>query len=79
VRPVAVFDTNILLSATGWKGKPFQCIELARTGMVEGLTCREILDELAEKLETKLAMPPEDIAATRQADPALEGIVPAGV
>jgi uncharacterized protein len=54
VRKVAVFDTNVLFSASGWKGKPFRCVELARSGVVEGVTCRELLDELAEKLQTKL-------------------------
>lgn len=54
MRKVAVFDTNILFSASGWKGKPFQCVELARTGAVEGVTCRALLNELAEKLQTKL-------------------------
>ena len=29
MRKIAVFDTNILFSGVGWKGKPFQCIELA--------------------------------------------------
>jgi len=24
-----VFDTNILFSATGWRGHPFRCVELA--------------------------------------------------
>jgi len=55
VRPIAVFDTNVLLSAVGWKGKPFQCLELARAGIVDGVTCREVRDELAEKLQTKLS------------------------
>lgn len=64
MRPVAVFDTNILLSAVVWKGKPLECLELARAGTVDGVTCREILDELAEKLETKLSFPPEDVVAT---------------
>ncbi|MBI2194858.1 MAG: putative toxin-antitoxin system toxin component, PIN family [Planctomycetes bacterium] len=54
MRKVAVFDTNILFSASGWKGKPFQCVELARADIVEGVTCREVLDELAQKLATKL-------------------------
>ena len=40
MRPVIVFDTNILFSAVGWKGKPFECVELARSGTVEGVTCR---------------------------------------
>jgi putative PIN family toxin of toxin-antitoxin system len=56
VRQVAVFDTSILFSAVGWKGKPYQCVELARAGQVEGVTCREILDELAEKLQAKLGL-----------------------
>ena len=52
--PVVVYDTNILFSATGWRGIPYHCLELARQGSVEGVTCIEILDELAEKLSTKL-------------------------
>jgi uncharacterized protein len=59
VRKVAVFDTNILISGVGWKGKPYQCLELARAGMVDGVTCRELLDELAEKLQSKLSFTPE--------------------
>ena len=54
MRKVAVFDTNILFSAHGWKGKPFQCIELARNGVIEAVTCREVLDELTDKLQAKL-------------------------
>jgi hypothetical protein len=33
---VAVFDTNILFSALGWKGKPFECVDMARSGTVNG-------------------------------------------
>jgi hypothetical protein len=29
----AVFDTNILFSATGWRGNPFPCVERARAGI----------------------------------------------
>ncbi|MBC6432630.1 putative toxin-antitoxin system toxin component, PIN family [Nostoc sp. HG1] len=52
--PIVVFDTNILLSAIGWKGSPYHCLDLARQGSVKGLICPEILDELTEKLEQKL-------------------------
>lgn len=52
---VAVFDTNILVSGVGWRGTPYRCLELARTGIVEGVTCQELLDELAEKLQNKLS------------------------
>ena len=55
MRKVAVFDTNILFSAIGWRGKPFECVEPARTGAIDGVTCRELLDELADKLRAKLA------------------------
>jgi|CXWL01.1.fsa_nt_gi putative PIN family toxin of toxin-antitoxin system len=64
MRQVAVFDTNVLLSGIGWKGKPFQCLELARAGIVEALTCQEILDELAEKLPAKLKFSPDAVTDT---------------
>ena len=52
--PVVVYDTNILLSSIGWGGKPGRCLELARQGSIEGLTCTEILQELERKLPIKL-------------------------
>lgn len=61
---VAVFDTNILFSGLGWRGKPYRSLELARAGIVEGLTCQEILDELSEKLETKLNFAANEVADT---------------
>ncbi len=64
MRKIAVFDTNILLSGVGWRGKPFECLELARRGTVEGVTCQEVLDELAEKLQSKLAFTPEQTLDT---------------
>jgi putative PIN family toxin of toxin-antitoxin system len=64
VPQVAVFDTNVLFSAVGWKGRPHQCLELARNGTVEGVTCQELLDELAEKLQAKLSFTPEQALET---------------
>lgn len=61
---IVVFDTNILFSATGWRGNPFRCVELARSGSVIAVTCEAILGELAEKLSTKLALPPTDVDET---------------
>ena len=58
MRPIVVYDTNILFSGTGWRGTPYRCLELARQGSVEAVTCVEILDELAEKLSTKLNFSP---------------------
>lgn len=64
MRKVAVFDTNILFSATGWKGVPYECLELARAGQVDGVTCPELLDELAEKLQAKLLFSTERTVET---------------
>lgn len=60
----AVFDTNVLFSATGWRGNPFQCVEQARAGRVVAVTCVELLEELAEKLEGKLGFSREQSAET---------------
>ncbi|MCC5655575.1 putative toxin-antitoxin system toxin component, PIN family [Nostoc sp. XA010] len=59
-----VFDTNVLLSAIGWKGSPYHCIDLARQGRVKGLICPEILDELTKKLEQKLKFTPIQVIET---------------
>jgi uncharacterized protein len=59
-----VFDTNILFSAAGWRGNPFQCVEQARAGKVEAVTCVELMEELAEKLELKLGFSTEQSAET---------------
>ncbi|MFN6527078.1 putative toxin-antitoxin system toxin component, PIN family [Nostoc sp. ChiSLP03a] len=64
MRPIVVFDTNVLLSAIGWKGSPYHCIDLARQGRVKGLICPEILDELTEKLEQKLKFTPIQVIET---------------
>jgi putative PIN family toxin of toxin-antitoxin system len=66
VSRVVVFDTNILFSAIGGKGKPYECVELARTGVIEAVTCAELLDELTAKLQSKL---------TFTADQAVDSIV----
>ena len=64
MRPIVVFDTNVLLSAIGWRGSPYHCIDLARQDRVKGLICPEILDELTEKLEQKLKFTPIQVIET---------------
>ena len=59
-----VLDTNILFSATGWRGNPFRCMELARSGQIRAVTCAEILRELAEKLAGKLAFSDQQVDET---------------
>ena len=54
MRYVAVFDTNILISALlSTNGNPFRCLALAKIGQIESVTCQEILNEFAEKLVIK--------------------------
>lgn len=61
---IAVFDTNIILSALGWAGKPHECVQMARTGVVDSVTCRELLEELADKLQSKLSFSHEQTLST---------------
>jgi putative PIN family toxin of toxin-antitoxin system len=62
--PIVVYDTNTLFSATGWRGKPFLAVELARNGVVEGLTCAEIILELDEKLRLKTSLSADEVDLT---------------
>jgi len=61
---IAVFDTNILFSATGWRGTPFECVERARAGEIQVVTCPELIEELAEKLQARLYFSKEQVAET---------------
>ena len=61
MKPVVVFDTSVLFSAVGWKGKPAQCVQLARDGQIQGITCIELLNELAEKLRLRLNFSTEQV------------------
>jgi len=61
---IVVFDTNILFSATGWRGKPFECVEQARAGKIQAVTCVELMEELGGKLESKLGFSSEQSAET---------------
>ena len=45
-----VFDTNIWISGLLWRGRPYQCLLLARAKVVEHVYCTEMMAELSEKL-----------------------------
>jgi putative PIN family toxin of toxin-antitoxin system len=45
-----VFDTNIWISGLLWRGKPYQCLLLARGQAVQHVHCAEMMTELSEKL-----------------------------
>ena len=57
MQTIVVYDTNILISGMVWGGIPYDCIEIAMTGRVEGIICAEIIDEFDETLTTKLEYP----------------------
>jgi len=48
-----VFDTNVSISGTLWRGKPYQCLLLARAEVVRPVYCEAMLKELEEKLRAK--------------------------
>lgn len=52
-RPRWVIDTNVLVSAFLWQGKPGRLIEMAGEHEVRLLTSRALLDELAATLNKK--------------------------
>jgi putative PIN family toxin of toxin-antitoxin system len=53
---VAVFDTNVLLSALfSLHGNAFRCLALAKMGVVQFVMCQAILQEFQEKLEGKFS------------------------
>lgn len=61
MRLAVVFDTNILISALLSVGsKPDLCINLARNGEIESVTCTEILGEFQQKLIQKFHYPVAD-------------------
>ena len=55
-RPLVVFDTNILFSGIGWQGSPYICLQMAREGSINSVTCLEILSEFNEKLKSKMGL-----------------------
>jgi len=51
-----VYDTNILISAIfSQRSSPFRCLQLARDGIVQAVSCQEIVDEFQEKLLNKFS------------------------
>jgi len=45
-----VYDTNIWISGLLWRGKPYQCLLLARGHAVQHVHCVAMMAELSEKL-----------------------------
>ncbi|MBI4017992.1 MAG: putative toxin-antitoxin system toxin component, PIN family [Candidatus Aenigmarchaeota archaeon] len=57
----AVPDTNIIISAVFWKGKPYQVILKGVKGDYELVTSPEIIGEVAERLRNKFNFPEDKI------------------
>ena len=47
---IALYDTNIFISGTFWRGLPRRATYLAKRGKVEVVTCESLLDELRDVL-----------------------------
>lgn len=58
-RTVVVLDTNVVLSAILFGGKPLELLNLWRQGRFESALSPELLAEILTKLQTKFALPPE--------------------
>ncbi|NEO52174.1 MAG: putative toxin-antitoxin system toxin component, PIN family [Okeania sp. SIO3B5] len=45
-----ILDTNTVISGLLWRGKPFEVLELVRSGQVEAYTSEAMLEELLDVL-----------------------------
>lgn len=54
-------DSNVIISALNFGGKPLQVLELARTGQIENGISNAIITETSRILYTKLNWEPADI------------------
>lgn len=56
-----VVDTNVLISAYLWRGRPRQALQLIRSGGYQLLSCRQTIDELVRVLSLKFSLDTSDI------------------
>lgn len=59
----AVFDTNIWISGLLWRGKPYQSLLIARSGLVQLIYCPEMTAELSRKLREPFGFSENQIQA----------------
>lgn len=60
IHPIVV-DTNVLISAYLWKGKPREALKLIRSGGFRLLYCRQTIDELVRVLSLKFSLDTTEI------------------
>jgi putative PIN family toxin of toxin-antitoxin system len=58
-----VFDTNIWISGLMWRGKPYRCLLMARSKVVQHAHCPEMCAELSRKLRDKFSFSENHIRA----------------
>jgi len=64
-RTVVVLDTNVVLSAILFGGKPLELVNLWRQGRFESALSPELLAEILTKLRTKFAVPDDLLSEWR--------------
>ena len=57
----AVLDTNVIISAVFWSGKPYQVMIKGLQGKYQPITSPEIIEEVANKLRKKFRFPEDKI------------------
>jgi len=68
---IALYDTNVFISGTFWRGLPRRAIHLAKRGKVEVVTCESLLAELRDVL----TMPDKPFRlSTREADKVINNV-----
>ncbi len=56
-----VLDTNIIISAVFWAGKPYEVMRKGLVGEYQPVTSPEIVEEVVEKLRNKFNFPEDKI------------------
>ncbi|MEO7273201.1 MAG: putative toxin-antitoxin system toxin component, PIN family [Vicinamibacterales bacterium] len=59
-------DSNVIISAFNWGGKPARLVDMARHGRIELAVSEPIVNEIARILEGKLKWSSEDVADARR-------------
>ena len=62
-----VLDTNVIVSALNFGGKPKDILEMARKNLIRNITSPFILDEVKHVLTGKFSWPPEIYMEVMQA------------
>ena len=59
-------DSNVIISAFNWGGKPAQFVDMARHGLIDLAVSEPIVNEIARILEVKLKWSSADVVDARR-------------